>query len=39
EIVERLLEEYEISPEQCEAEVGAFLKDLIEEGLVVERLP
>ena len=37
EIVDRLLEEYEISPERCQAEVGTFLNQLIEEGLVVEQ--
>ena len=39
EITERLLEEYDIAPEQCESEVGAFLNELIEEGLVVEHQP
>ena len=39
EISERLLEEYDITPEQCEHDVGAFLKELIEEGLVVEHQP
>lgn len=38
EIAERLREEYDIAPEQCESEVGAFLDDLIEEGLIEERL-
>ncbi len=36
EITESLLEEYDIAPEQCESEVGAFLNELIEEGLVEE---
>lgn len=36
EITERLLDEYEITPEQCEREVDAFLSELIEEGLVEE---
>ncbi len=39
EITERLLEEYDIAPEQCESEVDAFLNELIEEGLVEEHLP
>ncbi len=39
EITERLLEEYDIAPDQCESEVGAFLNDLIEEGLVEESRP
>jgi hypothetical protein len=39
EITERLLEEYDITPEQCESEVGAFLDELIEEGLVEEHRP
>ena len=39
EIAERLLEEYDIAPEQCETEVDAFLDELIEEGLVVEHRP
>ena len=39
EIAGRLLEEYDIAPEQCESEVGAFLNELIEEGLVVEHRP
>ena len=38
EIAERLREEYDIAPVQCESEVGAFLDDLIEEGLIEERL-
>jgi hypothetical protein len=36
EITERLLDEYDITPEQCGREVDVFLNDLIEEGLVVE---
>lgn len=36
EIAERLIEEYDISPEQCGREIDAFLNELIEEGLVVE---
>ncbi len=39
EITERLLEEYDIAPEQCESEVGEFLNELIEEGLVEEPRP
>jgi len=39
EITERLLEEYDIAPDRCESEVGAFLNDLIEEGLVEESRP
>ncbi len=39
EITERLLEEYDIAPEQCESEVGAFLNELIGEGLVEEHRP
>jgi len=39
EIAERLLEEYEIAPEQCTREIGTFLNELIEEGLVVEHQP
>ncbi len=39
EVTERLLEEYDITPEQCESEVGAFLNELIEEGLVEEHRP
>ena len=39
EIAERLLEEYEIAPEQCAREIGTFLNELIEEGLVVEHQP
>ncbi len=38
-ITERLLEEYDIALEQCESEVGAFLNELIEEGLVEEHRP
>jgi hypothetical protein len=34
EITERLLEEYDIAPEQCGREVDAFLSELIAEGLV-----
>ena len=36
EIAERLIEEYDISPEQCGREIDPFLNELIEEGLVVE---
>ena len=39
EIAKRLLEEYDIAPEQCEREIDVFLKELIEEGLVVEHQP
>ena len=39
EIAERLLEEYDIMPEQCAREIDAFLNELIEEGLVVEHQP
>ena len=39
EIADRLQDEYEIAPQQCEREVGAFLGNLIEEGLVVEARP
>jgi len=39
QITERLVADYEISREQCQAEVGAFLRDLIDEGLVVEDRP
>lgn len=39
EIAERLLEEYDITPEQCGREIDLFLNDLIEEGLVVEHQP
>ena len=39
EIAERLREEYDIAPEQCQREVGVFLNELIEEGLVVEHRP
>ena len=39
EIAERLLEEYDITPEQCGSEIDLFLNDLIEEGLVVEHRP
>jgi hypothetical protein len=39
EITEQLLEEYDITPEQCGSEVDAFLSELIEEGLVEERRP
>ena len=38
-VAERLLEEYAIAPAQCESEVGAFLSELIEEGLVEEHRP
>lgn len=36
EITDRLTAEYDIAPERCAREVGSFLDDLIEEGLVVE---
>ena len=36
EIIERLMDEYDIAPEQCGREVDAFLNELIAEGLVVE---
>ena len=39
EIAERLLKEYDIAPDRCESEVGAFLDELIEEGLVEETRP
>ena len=39
EIAKILQDEYDIAPEQCEREVGAFLGDLIEEGLVVGAQP
>jgi hypothetical protein len=39
EIIARLLEEYEISPERCEAEVSAFLNELLHEGLAAEERP
>jgi hypothetical protein len=39
EITERLLEEYDITPEQCAREIDVFLIELIEEGLVVEHQP
>lgn len=39
EIAERLVGEYDISPEQCAREVDTFLKELVEEGLVVEHRP
>ncbi len=39
EITERLREEYDIATEQCESEVGTFLKELSEEGLVEEHRP
>jgi hypothetical protein len=39
EIAECLLEEYDITPEQCAREIDVFLNELIEEGLVVEHQP
>lgn len=39
EIAKRLQDEYDIAPEQCEREVGAFLGNLIEEGLIEELQP
>jgi hypothetical protein len=39
EIAERLMEEYDIAPEQCAREIDVFLNELIEEGLVVEHQP
>ena len=39
QITENLLQEYEITPEQCDRDVSAFLGDLIEEGLVVGHQP
>jgi hypothetical protein len=39
EITERLLEEYDITPEQCAREIDVFLNELIEEGLVVKHQP
>lgn len=35
-IVETLVEEYEIGHETCAAEVGSFVDDLIENGLLVK---
>jgi hypothetical protein len=39
EITDRLIEEYDIAPEQCTRETSEFLSELIEEGLVVEHRP
>ena len=36
EIIEKLLEEYDITAEQCGREVDGFLNELIDEGLVEE---
>lgn len=36
EICRQLQREYDVSPEQCEAEVAAFLDKLVEEELVAE---
>lgn len=39
EICQRLQEEYNVAPEQCEAEVTTFLGKLIDEELVTEHRP
>ncbi len=39
EIVAILVDEYDIGEEQCLNEVGSFVSELIEEGLVVEYQP
>lgn len=39
EIVERLVEEYDVERTQCAAEVLAFVEQLCENGLTVERRP
>jgi hypothetical protein len=37
EIVDRLVQEYDVERDQCETEVIAFVGDLIESGLTEER--
>ena len=37
EVQEALLQEYEVSPEQCNRELKSVLQDLIEQGLVQHR--
>lgn len=39
EIFHQLQQEYDVPPDECEAEVSAFLGRLIEEELVTERRP
>lgn len=38
-IIELLTAEYDITEEQCRREVGPFVAELVEEGLVVEHRP
>ncbi|HUF87243.1 MAG TPA: lasso peptide biosynthesis PqqD family chaperone [Thermohalobaculum sp.] len=39
EIVDRLVAEYEVDRERCTAEVMAFVRELLDNGLIVERRP
>ena len=39
EVVDRLVEEYDVDRDRCAAEVTTFVGELMENGLVVERRP